>query len=195
VPAGGSLGWNLDFPGSGDYMVRVFYQTDAGAMGSLSLDGTEVSSLNFEAGEGGGDLFSDVFMAEAGKTSARSITLTSTSGDVNIDYIQLISFGTSTAAEPNELPEGYALDQNYPNPFNPVTNISFTLGDPGDVSLIVYDVTGRQVARLIDGKLSSGTHNVTWNSLSNGQAFASGVYFYRLQTPVGYQVKKMVLMK
>ena len=194
--AGGSATWNLDFPGDGDYMVRIFYQSDAGAMGSLSVDGEEVvSGISFDAGDAGGDVFTDVFMATAGKSAARSVTLASSTGGLNVDYIQLISFGTTTAAEPNELPEGYALEQNYPNPFNPVTNIAFTLADAGQVSLIVYDVAGREVARLVDGHVASGTHNITWDSKAATAAFASGVYFYRLQTPVGFKVRKMVLMK
>lgn len=73
------------------------------------------------------------------------------------------------------LPTEFALSQNYPNPFNPTTQLSFQLPEAGNVSLIVYDVLGRQVATLASGYREAGHHSVTWNASSE----ASGVYFAR----------------
>ena len=74
-----------------------------------------------------------------------------------------------------EKPVEFALYQNYPNPFNPSTTISFSTVRPGQVTLKVYDVLGREVATLINGLLDGGYHTVRWEA-----DVATGVYFYRL---------------
>ncbi len=97
-------------------------------------------------------------------------------------------------------PSNFELFQNYPNPFNPSTTISYELSPKGQVAssyvtLKVYDILGRQVATLVDGKETAGAHTITWNA----SAFASGVYFYKLVSLSGNQrtetTKGMVLIK
>jgi Secretion system C-terminal sorting domain len=88
-------------------------------------------------------------------------------------------------------PSKFALEQNYPNPFNPTTTIQYTVKSTGNVSLKVYDVVGREVANLVDGTQNAGNHEVKFLA-SN---LASGVYFYRLVSPSGTMVKKMMLLK
>jgi hypothetical protein len=88
-------------------------------------------------------------------------------------------------------PATYHLYQNYPNPFNPVTNIAFSIPAAERVQLIIYDPLGRKVCRLINEKLSAGLHQITWD----GRAFASGVYYLRLITPVHSTTIKMVLLR
>ena len=103
------------------------------------------------------------------------------------------SFATTVGVE-NEiagLPTEYALSQNYPNPFNPTTVIDFTLPTVSKVSLIIYNLRGEEVVRLVDSFQSSGEHTAIWNA-SN---FASGIYFYRLQAGNFVQTRKMVLLK
>jgi lysophospholipase L1-like esterase len=73
--------------------------------------------------------------------------------------------------------DGYALGQNYPNPFNPSTEIRFSIGTYGHISLCVYDLLGREMATLVNEKKSTGTYTVTWNAAAT---IPSGVYFYRL---------------
>jgi hypothetical protein len=92
------------------------------------------------------------------------------------------------------LPERFELAQNFPNPFNPVTTINFTLSpghSEGTVRLVVYDLLGREVARLADGRFLPGTHSVRFD----GRSLASGVYIYRLETAYGVLSRKMMLMK
>jgi len=89
------------------------------------------------------------------------------------------------------IPFFHQLDQNYPNPFNPETTINFSISVEGKTSLIVYNLRGEEVIRLVDDEMPAGTHSVTWNA-SN---FASGIYFYRLQVGDFVQTKKMVLLK
>ncbi len=75
------------------------------------------------------------------------------------------------------LPTEYALSQNYPNPFNPSTTIKFGLPKSSEVRLSVYDVLGRQVSMLVNGKRDAGYHEVKFD----GSGLSSGVYFYRMQ--------------
>ncbi len=94
------------------------------------------------------------------------------------------------------VPRGIELLQNYPNPFNPSTTIRFGLSEQGRVRLVVQNVLGQEVRRLIDGELSAGAHEVQWDGRSEaGVEVASGVYVYRLVTPEGEASRKMVLMR
>ncbi len=78
-------------------------------------------------------------------------------------------------------PQAFALHQNYPNPFNPSTTIRFNLPDNGWVSMIVFDLLGREVSRLIDAEYGSGSHSVNWQATDGqGEMLDAGVYLYRI---------------
>ena len=96
-----------------------------------------------------------------------------------------------TGAESELPPPVFALEQNSPNPFNPETSISFVLVTRQHVRLVVYDLLGREVARLLDGPGDAGYHTVHFRA--NG--IASGVYIYRLETPEQVLTKKMILLR
>lgn len=85
----------------------------------------------------------------------------------------------------------FELKQNYPNPFNPETNITFELKQKAYVTLKVFDLSGKEVANLIDGTKSSGSYNVKFS----GANLSSGVYFYKLESDEYSEVKKMSLIK
>jgi hypothetical protein len=85
----------------------------------------------------------------------------------------------------------YELSQNYPNPFNPITNIKYQIQKTGQVTLKIYDITGREIKTLVNEIKNPGSYIVTFN----GTELASGVYFYRIQAGDFVQVKKMVLIK
>jgi hypothetical protein len=89
------------------------------------------------------------------------------------------------------LPREFKLSQNYPDPFNPVTMIRFEIPSAQHVSLNVYDVLGREVQNLINSDLAAGYYEVQFN----GDRFASGVYFYRLQDGTTSITRKMILIK
>lgn len=89
-------------------------------------------------------------------------------------------------------PGSFMLSQNYPNPFNPVTKIHFSLPVESKVNLIIYDLSGREVARLINDKfLKADYYSVEFNAT----ALASGVYFYTLSAGNFRLTKKMMLIK
>ena len=83
------------------------------------------------------------------------------------------------------------MGQNYPNPFNPTTTIQFTLAKKDNIRLVVYNVIGQQVAKLVNGEVEEGTHDVTFNAAN----LSSGIYFYTLSGNSVNITKKMILMK
>ncbi|HEY3294072.1 MAG TPA: T9SS type A sorting domain-containing protein [bacterium] len=85
----------------------------------------------------------------------------------------------------------FRLMQNYPNPFNPSTEIAFELPREMRVTLKVFDVLGREVARLKDGVMAAGEHRIVFD----GTNLPSGVYFYRMDTNQYVQTRKMLLLK
>jgi hypothetical protein len=91
----------------------------------------------------------------------------------------------------NLIPLVNKLNQNYPNPFNPSTSISYQLAIQGHVSLMVYDVLGRQIATLVDEVKTAGAHTVSWDATN----LSSGVYFYRLQAGDFNDLKRSILVK
>ncbi len=93
--------------------------------------------------------------------------------------------------DPKETPSSFMLEQNYPNPFNPTTSIAYALEEEVDVSLIVYDMLGREVKRLVDGRQRAGAYTVGFDATS----LSSGIYIYRLETTNFSQTRQMTLVK
>lgn len=89
------------------------------------------------------------------------------------------------------LPSTSLLANSYPNPFNPEARIAFNLPEASNVTLSIYNLQGQLVDELIDGQLSAGQHNVTWNAINH----PSGTYIYRLSGEFGQVSGKMVLLK
>ena len=102
-----------------------------------------------------------------------------------------ITVVSGVGTESEELPTEVALSQNYPNPFNPQTTIDYALPKAGDVSLVVYDMLGREVDVLLDGPQAAGRHTVRFgaNHLPNG------TYVYRLVAADKTITRTMVLVK
>ena len=91
----------------------------------------------------------------------------------------------------NNIPKVYKLWQNYPNPFNPMTTITYELPELSNVKVNIYDVLGRTVRNLVNGKQKAGRYSVTWDAASN----SSGIYFYKIETESFSETKKMILVK
>jgi|GEM_PF-3981840 len=109
-----------------------------------------------------------------------------------------LSLYSSTTAidKSNDAPLRTGVAQNYPNPFRQSTSIRFDLVQDADVSLIVYDILGREVASLVDGSLSTGTYITHWNGKDvAGASVSSGVYLFRLIAGSVIQTRQMTLLK
>ncbi len=108
-----------------------------------------------------------------------------------------IGAGTVTGVPHDDVPLAFALHTNIPNPFNPITTIGYEIPAGGaDVSISIYDVSGRRVRELVNEHRAAGMWSVTWNGDDDrGQRVASGVYFYRMRAGEFIDTKKMVLLK
>jgi photosystem II stability/assembly factor-like uncharacterized protein len=110
------------------------------------------------------------------------------------DRIALLGYfydsGTSIPSDPS-IPTDYYVKQNYPNPFNGTTRIEFGIVNSAFVTLKVYDMTGREIATVVNQELGPGFYERTLNA--NG--LASGVYLYRLQAGSFFQTKKLLLIR
>ncbi|RLC51635.1 MAG: hypothetical protein DRI23_04620 [Candidatus Cloacimonadota bacterium] len=86
---------------------------------------------------------------------------------------------------------------NHPNPFNPSTSISYNILVSGKVNLSIYNIKGQRVKQLIDTKLSSGSHTVTWNGKnSSNKSVSSGIYYSKLKiNGIETSTCKMLLLK
>ena len=94
------------------------------------------------------------------------------------------------------LPVLFSLSQNYPNPFNATTRIDYALPADGSVSLIIYDLLGREVKRLVTGTKPAGGYSVLWNGQDRqGTRVASGIYYYVLVSENKTLARKMLLLK
>jgi photosystem II stability/assembly factor-like uncharacterized protein len=98
---------------------------------------------------------------------------------------------TSVIQNGTEIPENYSLSQNYPNPFNPSTKIKFSVAGTGNISIKVYDVMGKEVARVVDQNLTPGEYTADFDASS----LPTGTYFYRLTAGSFTETKKLVLIK
>ena len=155
------------------------------------IDNLTVSSSGFSDGDNDG-----IWTPDSGTPTAATFTLTQTDSNTpDASYFAKITNGCGTILDvdpPLEfavtVPDELNLSGNYPNPFGGQTTIEFALPQQADVTLAVYDVTGRQVNVLRSGMMPAGTHQVQWSGRSaNGAALASGVYLVRLKA--GDQVR------
>lgn len=88
-------------------------------------------------------------------------------------------------------PDKYSLSQNYPNPFNPVTTINYSITVSSNVTLKIYNSLGAEVTTLVNDYRNAGTYSAAWNA----SEYASGIYFYTLESGSYKETKKMILVK
>ncbi len=114
-----------------------------------------------------------------------------TASGATMPNVEKFSKVTGVREDNNVIVKGYTLSQNYPNPFNPTTNIKFTIPETGLVTLVVYDMLGREVATLINKEMASGAYDVDFNAAN----LSSGTYIYTLSSNGSVFSKKMILLK
>lgn len=110
-----------------------------------------------------------------------------------VDYVDSL---TSVSSIGTSVPDEFKLFQNYPNPFNPVTKIRFDIPSnvkrqTSNVKMIVYDVMGKEISKLINQQLNAGSYSVEFNAAN----YPSGIYYYKLDAGDFSEVKKMILLK
>ena len=175
---------------AGNYTFSWSLPSDTPAGVSFYLRDMKTESLT-ELEDGGRYSFSlsesEVASVEKSLTSERNINAKAT---VSTHRFELIA----TMNDLNmgmELPTDITLKQNYPNPFNPTTVIEYQLPQSAQVRLQVYDMSGRQVAELVNEQVSAGTHTINFDAGN----LSSGVYMYRLQAGSTMITRKLTVVK
>jgi hypothetical protein len=166
------LQWTASATSGVDY--RVYHSTSGGQQwsmigttGNTSYTDFQVQITTMEDAED-----QHVYHARAIKDGLES-------DPSNIDWVwgKDSGIGKAAAVPDMPLPREFALEANYPNPFNPSTEIRFAVPEASDVTLVVVDLLGREMARLVTESLSGGYHN----AMVNAGRWASGVYLYRME--------------
>ncbi|UCH63824.1 MAG: carboxypeptidase regulatory-like domain-containing protein [Fidelibacterota bacterium] len=125
---------------------------------------------------------------------ATAVEVTDPGETADIDF----NLGSAAAVddEKDGVPQAFKLEQNYPNPFNPSTMLSFDVPRRGHVVVMVYDLLGREVIRLVDSDMSPGRHRVIWNGRSaSGRDVPTGLYIIRMVAPEYTKSIKAVYLK
>jgi hypothetical protein len=151
------------------------------------------------APNGGGSFFHGQFQVRFRSTGGSGAVLPN--DDWFVDDVHL-DVPVSVEAPPI-LPTEYAVSRNYPNPFNPATTIEYQIPEPGQVSLVIYNMLGQDIRTLLDGPIEAGYHKAVWDGTNDvGSSVASGIYVYRFQASTSdgkfgdfLSVKKMVMLK
>jgi hypothetical protein len=178
------LSFNLS---AGDLLDRqtvpVFLESIEGAQLDISLG--MMGTVAIVSGQG--ELFRVTF-SEAVQLSDFTIDVRNSANE-SID-LEFENPGAQT------LPQSYSMARNYPNPFNPKTTIRFDLPLAQNVSLVVFDISGRRIITLVDEALDAGYHSVDWSGRDEeGIEMASGVYFYKIKAGPLKRTERMVLLK
>jgi beta-xylosidase len=115
-------------------------------------------------------------------------------GYVDFDYFRInnsLNVPTVLENKRSDIPLEFHMEQNFPNPFNPKTRISFDIPVFTNISINVYDITGRHVQTLIDEEKTPGRYTI----LFDGSYLSSGMYLYQLRASNFEQMNKMLLLK
>ncbi len=152
-----------------------------------SYDGNIFSSVGFVNGHGTSTeihnyTFTDKPENNAGGTFYYRLKQVDMNGQSTYSQVLTVNF---------DLPTHYSLAQNFPNPFNPSTTIKYTVPQNGPVTIKLYDVTGREVATLVNEVKTVGSYDLKFNA----SGLASGVYIYRMIAKDFVSVKKMSILK
>jgi len=182
------LEWNI-----GDVTRPVDPRHDSCECTTLGADGFMDMTLKFDH---------QAIAAALGLVSDREVrvlTITGMTYDsipfVGKDCIIILKKGNAKLSE-EETIAGFSLGNAYPNPFNPETEISFSLPERAEVSLVIYNILGEKVKTLVNGEMSAGTHTVSWKGNDEaGNKVSSGIYFYRMQAGDFTQSKRLTLLK
>ena len=174
-----TLNWKTEFENnnSGFEIERKLIDGTWSKIGFISGNGTTNTPVSYK--------FSDLKL-NTGKYNYR---LKQIDNNGNYEYFNL------NAEIEVGIPDKFNLSQNYPNPFNPTTKIDFDLPFDSRVSIIIYDISGREIKSLVNDQRTAGYYTVQFNS----SGLSSGTYFYRIMTKSSgadfIMAKKMVVLK
>jgi photosystem II stability/assembly factor-like uncharacterized protein len=150
----------------------------------------DIALASMESLESDGVLIELQFRAIDGETMDANIQLTS----LYLNEYQVLDAGETIAT--GDLPQRFHLAQNYPNPFNPSTTLRYQVPEDTHVRITIYNLLGQEILKLVDGQVSAGLYQATWQGLNSiGLPVASGVYLYRMEAGNYRRTMKMLYLK
>ncbi len=187
----GTITWQIpNVKTAGRYEIafgyNLFYDTPKGQF--INVNGARVTELMFD---GARSVWLEKKLEVDLVQGNNVIQMQLSWGWMYLDYMAIPSSIVTSVEEHSEIPFRFSLQQNYPNPFNPATTIKYSLAKSENVKLAVFDLLGREVAVLINGKQNAGSYDMSFD----GRNLASGVYFYRLIAGSFVDTRRMLLMK
>ncbi len=161
-------------------------------------DYKQASSYSLEKSSDGKP-YTSVFTIQADNTQEKTYSfidaVDESSGIVYYRIKQLNNDGSAIYSDLVKVGQGetppFTLGQNYPNPFNPKTSIDVELLEDSEIEITIYNLEGREIAKLFKGSLSKGAHKFSFD----GEGLPSGIYLYKVAAPNFTQTKKMILTK
>lgn len=184
------------------------YEADGSTIPNFPIPGSTTGLITATPALGDLDGDGDMEIAIGIRGSGLNLMVIDYKNSASQDDLQWPNFGSdiwrsndfsgvlTAVDEVAEIPVEFGLSQNYPNPFNAQTTIYFTLAAPGEVTLSVFDLLGRRIRVLQSGSMNVGAHSVVWDGANeSGKVVASGIYFYRLESPEGSRTMRMLLLK
>ncbi len=180
--------WNLSekSAGGGNYTLQIGWMTslENTAFKADRENNARIFNLTDTTESGSGD-YTTQFIDQPYTVSRSNIT---SLGPMGVGRFDLT---TGIVDEEVNVPLKFSLDQNYPNPFNPVTKIRYEIPKQSRVTIYVFDILGRIVATLLDGKQPAGKYELEWRAAG----IASGIYFYSMKAGDFSDTKKLILLR
>ena len=193
LPAGGTIDVDLtqNVPGNAPAGVYTFWsKIGTGYDAVMDSSGFTFTKLGTIQAEGTGDWIG--YYSDYG-VEMRENDLWTIDGIYREDGNPICG---SMSVDENLIPDKFTLYQNYPNPFNPVTTIRYDLPEQSHVTLVIYDLLGREVKELVSGEVMSGYHKAVWDATDSfGRPVSAGIYLYRLESTEFTETKKLLLVK
>lgn len=204
----GDTSWTRKYNGPGNnsdwpYALTIDGQCNVYITGGSSGLGSSRDCFTVSYDTSGNTIWSNRYNGSANSVdfsqnilldNTQNIIITGTAYEIGMGYdIVTIKYNKNVGINNNNeiLPANPNLYQNYPNPFNPSTTIEYSISKENPVSIIVYDIAGREVETLVNEVKRAGYYTVQFNA----SRLSSGIYFYRITAGDFVQTKKMVLIK
>jgi 1,4-alpha-glucan branching enzyme len=188
--------FTLNVNNSGKQITLRHQSMDVAVVGNFSVNNIDLTASFTQTGK-----WYDFFTGDSIDISNLNTVLSLERGEFHIFSTALLPTPEAGILSDVETIEDgvvtkYQLGQNYPNPFNPSTIINYQILEPGNVTIKIYDMLGREVKTLVNQEQGNGVYRVEWNGINEiGSKVSSGIYFYRIETGSFIDTKKMILLR